>query len=59
MVHAQGPDGPLKTRVLFHSWHKLGDDAKLMEYHHELGDSLEEQLSLAAIHFLRAQYQVP
>lgn len=47
----------LKTRLSFHLAHKLGDESDLMEHHQQLEDILEDQLSLAAIHYLRAHYQ--
>ncbi|KAJ9599313.1 hypothetical protein L9F63_010207, partial [Diploptera punctata] len=47
----------LKTRLQFHLSHKLGDEKKLMEYHQELEDVIEDQLSLASIHYLRSHYQ--
>lgn len=47
----------LKTRLSFHLSHKLGDESALMEFHEQLQDNLEDQLSLAAIHYLRAHYQ--
>ncbi|XP_047356172.1 intraflagellar transport protein 56 isoform X3 [Vespa velutina] len=37
--------------------HKMGNEAKLLEYHQMLHDVLEDQLSLASIHYLRAHYQ--
>uniref|UniRef100_A0A8D9E4S6 Intraflagellar transport protein 56 n=1 Tax=Cacopsylla melanoneura TaxID=428564 RepID=A0A8D9E4S6_9HEMI len=49
--------GRLKTRLLFHLSHKLSDEKSLMEYHQKLEDSLEEQLCLASIHYLRSHYQ--
>ncbi|KAJ1527866.1 hypothetical protein ONE63_007804 [Megalurothrips usitatus] len=48
---------PLKTRLLFHLSHKTGAEEKLLEYHQQLRDVTEDQLSLAAIHYLRAHYQ--
>jgi len=54
----QGPQCPLQTRILFHCAHKTGQEEKLMECHQQLGDSLEDQLSLASIHYLRGHYQV-
>ncbi|XP_072385887.1 intraflagellar transport protein 56 [Diabrotica undecimpunctata] len=51
------PQSGLKTRLNFHLSHKLRDEATLMEYHQQLQDILEDQLSLAAIHYLRAHYQ--
>lgn len=51
------PPSSLKNRLNFHLSHKLGDESSLMEYHEQLQDVLEDQLSLAAIHYLRAHYQ--
>lgn len=51
------PQSGLKTRLNFHLAHKLGDETALMEHHQQLQDILEDQLSLAAIHYLRAHYQ--
>ena len=53
----RGPNTKLQTRVLFHCAHKLGDENKLMTYHQQLSDSIEDQLSLASIHYLRTHYQ--
>lgn len=47
----------LKVRLSFHLAHKLRDEVGLMEYHQQLQDVIEDQLSLAAIHYLRAHYQ--
>ena len=58
-VRLQGPQCPLQTRILFHCAHKTGQEEKLMECHAQLTDSLEDQLSLASIHYLRGHYQVP
>lgn len=51
------PHSKLKNRLLFHLAHKMGNEAKLMEYNHMLEDIIEDQLSLASIHYLRAHYQ--
>lgn len=51
------PESPLKIRLLFHLAHKLGDDKNLMELHSSLRDVIEDQLSLAGLHYLRGQYQ--
>jgi len=48
---------PLCTRIQFHLSHKSGDDSKLMEFHKVLEDVVEDQLSLASIHYLRSHYQ--
>nr|CAG4640794.1 EOG090X04LA [Eulimnadia texana] len=50
-------EDPLKTRLLFHLAHKLGDEDKVLQLHAKLKDIVEDQLSLAAVHFLRAHYQ--
>lgn len=51
------PHSRLKIRLQFHLAHKLGDENKLMECHKQLADVIEDQLSLASIHYLRAHYQ--
>ena len=58
LLCTQGPRCPLQTRILFHCSHKLGDETKLMQYHQQLTESIEDQLSLASIHFQRSHYQV-
>ena len=50
-------DGPLKNRLLFHLSYRMNDDKKLVQYHQKLSDTKEDELSLAAIHFLRGHYQ--
>ena len=47
----------LKTRLQFHLSHKIGDEKKLLEFHKQLNDNIQDQLSLASIHYLRAHYQ--
>lgn len=53
----KAPHSGLKIRLQFHLSHKLGDENRLMEYHKQLADVIEDQLSLASIHYLRAHYQ--
>jgi intraflagellar transport protein 56 len=48
----------VQTRILFHCAHKLADESKLMQYHQQLTESIEDQLSLASIHYQRSHYQV-
>ncbi|ESO00852.1 hypothetical protein HELRODRAFT_112981 [Helobdella robusta] len=48
---------PLQTRLLFHLSHKLSDEKRLVELHSGLDDVVEDQLSLASIHYLRNHYQ--
>ena len=47
----------IRTRLRFHLAHKSGDEKKLMTFHQELEDVIEDQLSLASIHYLRSHYQ--
>lgn len=51
------PGEMLRNRLLFHIAHKLGNESKLLLYHQRLTDTMEDQLSLAAIHFLRSHFQ--
>lgn len=48
---------PLKMRLLFHLAHKLNDEDRLLELHGTLRNTIEDQLSLASMHYLRAHYQ--
>ena len=52
-----GPTSELKTRLLFNIAHRTGDEEKLMKYHHDLKDRKADQLSLAAVHYLRSHHQ--
>ncbi|KAF6774250.1 Tetratricopeptide repeat protein 26 [Paragonimus kellicotti] len=57
---AQAKEGPLcglQNRVLFHVAHKFNDERLLLNYHNNLADVLEDQLSLASIHCLRSHHQ--
>jgi len=54
----QGPRCPLATRILLHCAQRQGDEDALMAQHSHLTDSLDDQLSLAALHFNRGHYQV-
>ncbi|MFH4980015.1 hypothetical protein AB6A40_006724 [Gnathostoma spinigerum] len=53
----KGAKSALQNRILFHVSHKLEDEKRLMLYHSQLQDSIEDQLSLASIHYLRFHYQ--
>lgn len=50
-------DSPSKTRLLFHLMQKLNNEDSLMELHATLKDIIEDQLSLAGMHYLRGHYQ--
>ncbi len=52
-----GPANPLQNRILFHVAHKQGDENKLMVHHQKLTDDVQDQLSLASIHYLRSHFQ--
>ncbi|KAK2151841.1 hypothetical protein LSH36_349g03056 [Paralvinella palmiformis] len=54
---SSAPRTPLQNRVLFHLSHKFNDEKRLMNYHQNLRDVIEDQLSLASIHYLRSHYQ--
>ncbi len=53
----KGPSCGLKNRLLFHIAHRRGNETKLMQYHQNLKDRKEDQLALAAVHYLRSHYQ--
>jgi len=55
----QGPqeEGGLRNRLLFHIAHRQGNETKLLLYHQKLTEGVEDQLSLAAIHYLRSHFQ--
>lgn len=54
----EGPDCALKHRILYHSSYKLEDDQETVLSHRQmLGESEEDQLSLAAILFEQSNFQ--
>ncbi|XP_077980438.1 intraflagellar transport protein 56-like [Glandiceps talaboti] len=53
----KGPKSGLQNRLLFHLSQKFNDEKRLMGYHQSLQDVIEDQLSLASIHYLRSHYQ--
>eukprot|EP01012_Entosiphon_sulcatum_P030146 TRINITY_DN3700_c0_g2_i1.p1 TRINITY_DN3700_c0_g2~~TRINITY_DN3700_c0_g2_i1.p1 ORF type:complete len:553 (-),score=181.64 TRINITY_DN3700_c0_g2_i1:435-2093(-) len=53
----KGPISTLQNRLLFHIAHKFNDENKLMVYHQKLQETLEDQLSLASIHYFRNHFQ--
>ena len=52
----KGPSGDFRTRLLFHIAHQLQDEQQLFQAHSQLVGTMENQLCLAAIHYLRANY---
>ncbi|XP_041093791.1 intraflagellar transport protein 56 isoform X2 [Polyodon spathula] len=53
----KAPKSRLQNRLLFHLAHKFNDEKKLMNFHQNLQDVTEDQLSLASIHYMRSHYQ--
>ncbi|RNF03989.1 tetratricopeptide repeat domain 26 [Trypanosoma rangeli] len=53
----KGPNCSLQTRLMFHIAQKLYDEDKLLIYHQKLKDTVEDQLSLAAVHYYRGHFQ--
>ena len=49
----RGPVSKLQNRLQFHLSHKFNDEKRLMSYHTNLQDVVEDQLTLASIHYLR------
>lgn len=52
-----GPNTRLQNRILLHISHREKNDTEMMKYYHKITDTAEDQLSLAAVHFLRSQFQ--
>ncbi|EGR30631.1 tetratricopeptide repeat protein [Ichthyophthirius multifiliis] len=53
----KGTECDLQNRLMFHIAHKKSDEKNLMAYHHKLNDTTQDQLCLAAIHFLRSHHE--
>ena len=53
----KGLESPLFIRLMFHISHKKDDENSLMIYHHKLTESTEDQLALAAVHYLRGHFE--
>ena len=51
------PASPLSTRLQLHLSHRLSDETRLLKLHNKMTASIEDQLSLASIHYLRNHYQ--
>ena len=52
-----GPKSSLQTRVLFHVAQKQNNEEKLASYQRQLQGTIEDQLSLASLHYMRSRYQ--
>ena len=53
----RGPQCDFRTRLIFHIAHQKNDEQELFQAHSQLVGTLENQLSLAAIHYMRSHYQ--
>jgi intraflagellar transport protein 56 len=53
----KAPESALKSRLLFHTAHKRNDETAMMAQHQQLSDTIEDQLCLAAIQYLRSHFQ--
>jgi intraflagellar transport protein 56 len=52
----KGPSCDFRTRLLFHIAHQTNDEQQLFQAHSQLVGTFENQLCLAAIHYMRANY---
>jgi intraflagellar transport protein 56 len=50
-------DSPLKNRLLFQLAQKLGEENEIMQYHSSLTSQIEDQLCMAALHYLRGHFE--
>jgi len=55
-VAASAPDCPLKRRLLFHTANKLGNETAVRTFLKMLTDAKPDQLSLAAMQYLRSHH---
>lgn len=53
----KGPPCDFRTRIIFHCAHQMNDEQELFQAHSQLVGTLENQLSLAAIHYMRSHYK--
>lgn len=52
-----GEDSGLKMRLLFQLAQKLGEESEIMTLHGKLTSSIEDQLCMAALHYLRSHFE--
>ena len=50
-------DSALKMRLLFQLAQKLGDENEIMNLHARLTSTIEDQLCMAALHYLRSHFE--
>eukprot|EP00471_Norrisiella_sphaerica_P003952 CAMPEP_0184482854 /NCGR_PEP_ID=MMETSP0113_2-20130426/4445_1 /TAXON_ID=91329 /ORGANISM="Norrisiella sphaerica, Strain BC52" /LENGTH=561 /DNA_ID=CAMNT_0026862857 /DNA_START=81 /DNA_END=1766 /DNA_ORIENTATION=- len=54
----KGPKTRLQNRILLHVTHKLDESQEVVKFHNELSEeSVEDQLCLASLHYMRSNYQ--
>ena len=56
-VENEDVDGSLLNRIQLHLSHKTGEEENIMNYHSKLTNTVEDQLCLAALHYLRNHYE--
>ena len=54
---SKSEDSELKNRLLFQLAQKCGDENEIMSYHGALSNSIEDQLCMAALHYLRSHFE--
>ncbi|XP_058493513.1 intraflagellar transport protein 56-like [Solea solea] len=52
----KAPVSPLQNRLLLHLAHKFNAEKNLMEFHKNLKDTIEDNLSLASINYMHSHY---
>eukprot|EP00592_Proboscia_alata_P003094 CAMPEP_0194371002 /NCGR_PEP_ID=MMETSP0174-20130528/19344_1 /TAXON_ID=216777 /ORGANISM="Proboscia alata, Strain PI-D3" /LENGTH=565 /DNA_ID=CAMNT_0039148781 /DNA_START=107 /DNA_END=1804 /DNA_ORIENTATION=+ len=52
-----GPENLLQNRILYHCFQRTENDKKHMIHHEKIGNTHEDQLSLAAMQYNRGHYQ--
>jgi len=58
MVFLIGPTCKLQNRLLFHLSHKFNDEKRLMSYHHNLQDVIEDQVIINSIIFFIYKFNI-
>ena len=53
----KGPSCDFRTRLIFHIAQQTNNEQELFQAHSQLVGTMENQLSLAAIHYMRANYE--
>jgi intraflagellar transport protein 56 len=53
----KAPPSGLQSRLLYHTAQKLNNEERILEMHSAVSDTAEDQLCLAAVQYLRSNYQ--